>query len=146
MKKITMMMILAAMVIGGGAFAGDLQDAQMAATAAITTNGATGTLGAVGEIKLMQIDVSNGNPVTIAITDQVTGATIYSAATAADTTLIPRLAVTGSGGAAITALSAAGVTNAVYAPVSCMGLNVAITSSSNTAQTVAIKVVTDKNP
>lgn len=149
MKKMSIMMVLVAMV--GGLFAADLQDAQLASTAAIGTNEITGSIGAVGEIKLMRIDVSNANPFALTITEQVTGATIYyNAAIAADVTLIPRLAVTGSGGTAITFSSGADgtnlVSNTVYSPVNCLGLTYTAVASSNTANTVAIKVITDKNP
>jgi hypothetical protein len=146
MKKMYMMM----MVIGlmaFGALAGDLQDARLPTTAAITTNSLSATIPAVGEIKLMTIDVSNANPFALTVADESTGAVIYyNAAIAADVTLIPMLSATGSGGTALTYLSAAGVTNTIYAPVNCIGLTVTAVGSSNTANTVSIKVVTDKNP
>ena len=152
MKKMQMMMMV--MVLGLMAFGvqeGDLQDARLATTAAITTNSLSATIPAVGEIKLMTIDVSNANPFALTIADQSTGAVIYyNAAIAADVTLIPRLAVTGSGGTALTFTSGADgtnlVSNTIYSPVNCIGLAVTAVGSSNTANTVAIKVVTDKNP
>lgn len=149
MKKMcAMLMVLAAiMFMVQGAVGADLQDSQLATTAAITTNSLSATIGAVGEIKCMTIDVSNANPFALTIADQATGATIYyNAALAADVTLIPRLAVTGSSGASLTYLSAAGVTNTIYSPVNCIGLTVTAVASSNTANTVGIKVITDKNP
>lgn len=149
MKKMSMMI----MVIGlmaFGAFAGNLQDAS-GSTAAITTNSQSVTLGSVGEIKLITIDVLNANPVSLTIKDQATGAVVYqNAALAADVTLIPRLATTTAAGAAITFSAGADgtnlVSNTVYAPVNCMGLVVTAVASSNTVNTATVKALTNKNP
>jgi hypothetical protein len=146
-KMFAMLMVGAAvMVLAGALFGGDLQDDRLPTTAAISTNSLSAEIGAVGEIKCMTIDVSNANPFVLTIADQATGAIIYTnGAIAADVTLIPRLAVTGSTGAALT-IAGAGFTNTVYAPVNCIGLAVTAVGLSNTANTVGIKVVTDKNP
>ena len=141
--KVRLMIIAAvAGLMAFGAFGADLQDARLATTAAITTNTLSGTINAAGEIKLMRIDVSNANPISVTVTDQATGATVYAnAALAADVTLIPRLLQTTSTGTAVNS-----GTNQLYAAVNCLGLNYAIVGSSNTANTVSIKVITDKNP
>lgn len=124
----------------------DLQDAALAKTSAITTNAATGTIDASGEIKLMVIDVSNTDPFTLTLTEAVTGATVFSSTNVtADLTLIPRLAVTGSDGVALTFIDDS-ATNTVYAPVNCLGINYSMVGLSNTANTVSIGVLTDKNP
>jgi hypothetical protein len=147
-KMFAMLMVIAAiMFMAQGAVGADLQDSHLATTAAITTNSLSAEIAAVGEIKCMTIDVSNANPFALTIADQATGAIIYTnGAIAADITLIPRLANTGSTGATLTYLSAAGVTNIIYSPVNCIGLRVTAVGSSNTANTVGIKVITDKNP
>jgi hypothetical protein len=141
MKKMSVCLMMVGLM-AFGAFGADLQDARLATTAAVTTNTLSGTIGAAGEVKLMVIDVSNANPISVTITETTTGATLYSnAALAADVTLIPRLPVTLSTGATVPS-----GTNIIYAAVNCLGLNYSITASSNTANTVSIKVITDKNP
>ncbi len=147
MRKMTIGLVCCVVgMLAFGAFGGDLQDSRLPTTAAVTTNALSGTIDAVGEVKLMRIDVSNANPITLTIREGVTGTVIYTNnALASDVVLIPRLGTTTSTGAAISWAQDGG-TNVVYAPVNCLGLSYHIISGSNTANTVAIGVVTDKNP
>lgn len=146
MKKLRIMVMVffAALM----SFAGDLQDGSLT-LASVTTNTVTldsGTIDLTGEIKTIVIDVTNTDPFDLDITDAFTGAVIYSANdVAADLTLVPRLAVTGTAGTSLSFINDT-ATNVLYAPVSVLGINVTAGAATGGTNSVTIKVVVDKNP
>ena len=146
MKKQMIMMLV--LLVGLMAFGADLQDGSLT-LASVTTNAVTldsGTIDLTGEIKTIVIDVTNADPFDLDITDAFTGAVIFSADdVAADVTLVPRLAVTGTAGTSLSFINDT-ATNVLYAPVSVLGINVTAGAATAGTNSVTIKVVVDKNP
>jgi len=147
-KMIACLFVLAAMVVANTGFGAELNEGSLTIEN-VTTNAVTldsGTIDVSGELKTIVIDVTNADPFDLDITDAFTGAVVYSADdVAADVTLLPRLALTGTAGTALTAANE-GATNTLYGPVSVLGMNVTAGAATAGTNSVTIKVIVDKNP